>query len=211
MLSTKTKSRILITLEGGTIQVIDGIPENIVVETRDFDRDGERGHPAWSDEHQAFVREWEAEPMATVPDRAVGGSRRTYHHLPSTDGCDSTFDILEDGGNYLANVPFWDGEAAAESTARRIADALNAQAAVLGQTAPLGEGRVGQGWQIAVIWDIEDVQSIRPDLDDEQAWEVLQSAEKHRDASIGLNWDVFGCHAEMLFGDAPVISDGEGE
>jgi hypothetical protein len=57
--------------------------------------------------------------------------------------------------------------------------------------------------QIASLWSVEDVQSIRPDLTEGQAWEVLQSAEKGHDATIGINWEVLGCHAEMLFGDAP--------
>ena len=57
--------------------------------------------------------------------------------------------------------------------------------------------------QIAAIWSIEDVQAVRPDLSEEQCWEVLQAAYRHHDATIGINWDVLGCHAEMLFGDAP--------
>ena len=44
--------------------------------------------------------------------------------------------------------------------------------------------------QIAVIWSVEDVQEIRPDLTDEQAWDVLEHAERHHDATIGINWDV---------------------
>jgi len=57
--------------------------------------------------------------------------------------------------------------------------------------------------QIAVIWDIEDVQEVRPDLTDEQAWEVLQQIDRHHDATLGINWDMLECTADMLFGDAP--------
>jgi hypothetical protein len=57
--------------------------------------------------------------------------------------------------------------------------------------------------QIAAIWGIEDVQEIRPDLTDEQAWEVLQYAGGSHDATIGIDWDVLACHAETLFGTAP--------
>ena len=50
--------RILITVEGGVIQDIEGVPAGIVVEVRDYDRDGDREHPTWSEEHQAFVGVW---------------------------------------------------------------------------------------------------------------------------------------------------------
>lgn len=56
--------------------------------------------------------------------------------------------------------------------------------------------------QIAVIWSIEDVQEIRPDLTDEQAWVVLQAACRYHDATIGINWDVLGCHADLFLGDS---------
>ena len=57
--------------------------------------------------------------------------------------------------------------------------------------------------EIAVIWALEDVLEIRPDLSEEQAWEVLQAAMHHHDAGIGINWNVLECHADMLFGSAP--------
>jgi hypothetical protein len=57
--------------------------------------------------------------------------------------------------------------------------------------------------QVAVVWNIEDVQEIRPELNSEQAWDVLQAASRYHDATIGINWDVLRCHADMLFGDAP--------
>ena len=56
---------------------------------------------------------------------------------------------------------------------------------------------------IAVSWSVEDMQEIRPDLNEEQAWEVLRQARKRHDATIGINWSVLECHAELLFGDAP--------
>jgi len=68
--------------------------------------------------------------------------------------------------------------------------------------------------QIAPIWSVEDVQSVRPDLTDDQAWEVLQYAERRHDAEIGINWEVLSCHAELVHGDAPeqhVISGGGDE
>lgn len=63
--------------------------------------------------------------------------------------------------------------------------------------------------QIARIWGIEDVQGIRPDLSEEQAWEVLQAVKDSHEADIGINCSVLECHAEMLFGDAPETSSEE--
>ncbi len=57
--------------------------------------------------------------------------------------------------------------------------------------------------QIAVIWNIEDVQEVRPDLSEEQCWHVLQAADRYHDATIGINWDVLSCQAQILFGFAP--------
>ena len=61
--------------------------------------------------------------------------------------------------------------------------------------------------EISISWSTEDVQSVRPDLSDDQAWQVLQAVEHDHDATIGVNWDVLECHAEMLFGDAPETAE----
>ena len=63
--------------------------------------------------------------------------------------------------------------------------------------------------QIAAIWSIEDVQQVRPDLTDEQAWEVLQQVKRRHDAEIGINWIVLECHADMLHDDAPDADEPE--
>lgn len=52
---------------------------------------------------------------------------------------------------------------------------------------------------IAVEWCVEDVQSIRPDLTDEQAGAVLQAADRCHNAEVGINWDVLRFHANELF------------
>lgn len=57
--------------------------------------------------------------------------------------------------------------------------------------------------QVAVIWDVEDVQEVRPDLTDEQAWEVLKQTRRQHDATLGINWETLEFTAQMLFGDAP--------
>lgn len=70
---------------------------------------------------------------------------------------------------------------------------------------------LAQRRQIADIWSSEDVQEIRPGLTDEQAWQVLQETERYHDATIGINWDVLSCHANMLFGNAPETDAAEEE
>ena len=62
--------------------------------------------------------------------------------------------------------------------------------------------------QIASVWSVKDVLSVRPDLDDQQAWEVLKAASHYHDASIGINWEVLSSHAEILFGLSPTTDDG---
>ncbi len=55
---------------------------------------------------------------------------------------------------------------------------------------------------ISIVWSVEDVLSVRPDLTEEQAWEVLKSIKNHHDATIGINWDVLNITADLLYGGA---------
>lgn len=57
--------------------------------------------------------------------------------------------------------------------------------------------------QVAAIWSIEDVQQVRPDLTDDQAWEVLERVGDKHDAEYGISWTTLECVAEDLFDDAP--------
>jgi hypothetical protein len=61
--------------------------------------------------------------------------------------------------------------------------------------------------QIAQIWGVDDVAIVRPDLTDDQAWEVLLEIEATMDADTGITWRVLQDAAEELFGPAP---DGAG-
>ena len=54
---------------------------------------------------------------------------------------------------------------------------------------------------IAVVWHIEDVLQARPDLNKNQAWEVLRLVKKSHDANVGINWEVISATAEVLFGE----------
>lgn len=54
-------------------------------------------------------------------------------------------------------------------------------------------------YSIAITWNIEDVQAVRPDLTDEQCEVVLKHIEDTHDATIGINWDVIRYAAAYLF------------
>jgi hypothetical protein len=61
--------------------------------------------------------------------------------------------------------------------------------------------------QIAIVWSIEDVQEVRPDLSDGKCFQVLLAVKRHHDARTGINWDVLDCVADALF---PEPADGAG-
>jgi hypothetical protein len=52
---------------------------------------------------------------------------------------------------------------------------------------------------IAAIWCIEDVQGIRPDLSNEEAWDVLQDVDDHHDAEWGISWTTLETVADDLY------------
>lgn len=52
---------------------------------------------------------------------------------------------------------------------------------------------------MAIVWQIDDVLSIRPDLTEEQAGEVLGRVEDIHDASIGISWGTIEIAADDLF------------
>jgi len=53
--------------------------------------------------------------------------------------------------------------------------------------------------EISIAWYIEDVQSIRPDLTDQQASEVLLDLKNNHDANVGINWETIEIVANILF------------
>lgn len=55
-----------------------------------------------------------------------------------------------------------------------------------------------QNW-MAEWWSTEDVQGERPDLNDDQAREVLRLLDRQHDAEIGINWQFIRDIADMLF------------
>lgn len=53
--------------------------------------------------------------------------------------------------------------------------------------------------QIALLWSVDDVLLLRPDLNDEQAWEVLASCERNHDRDYGLTVGLLADAADALF------------
>lgn len=52
---------------------------------------------------------------------------------------------------------------------------------------------------ISIIWSIEDVKGVRPDLNNDQCMKVLRMVEDNHDANHGVNWDeIEGC-ADYLY------------
>jgi hypothetical protein len=65
--------------------------------------------------------------------------------------------------------------------------------------------------QVAVIWSIVDVKSVRPDLSDDQAFEVLQQCMNQHDCEWGFTWTFIKDVAQELFGDAPETDQADEE
>ena len=118
---------------------------------------------------------------------------------------------LGECANLLADYDDHPGE---EGIAYREAIAVIAEAAIAGisprQTDTDIDALLAERRQVAVIWNIEDVREIRPDLSDDQCWEVLEFARQKHDCELGLSWTTLECAADTLFGDAPE-TDNAGE
>ena len=54
-------------------------------------------------------------------------------------------------------------------------------------------------WYLADDWHIEDVQSVRLDLNDDQAIHVLEVMANDFDANDGINWLVIQYTADRLY------------
>jgi len=54
-------------------------------------------------------------------------------------------------------------------------------------------------WYLADDWHIDDVQSVRPDLNDDQCVHVLDTMADWFDANDGINWNVITMTAEQLY------------
>jgi hypothetical protein len=62
--------------------------------------------------------------------------------------------------------------------------------------------------EIAIFWHIEDIQSVRSDLTNEQASDVLENLKDNHDANSGINWKIIEIVADCLFPlDTPANSE----
>lgn len=52
---------------------------------------------------------------------------------------------------------------------------------------------------ISIVWHTDDVQIVRPDLNEEQAYEVLLHAKVTHDANYGICWDTLRSSAHYLY------------
>lgn len=53
--------------------------------------------------------------------------------------------------------------------------------------------------QIAIVWSIDDVLSVRPHLTEEQAWDVLGYCERKHDCCYGFTWDLLESVADDMY------------
>jgi hypothetical protein len=53
--------------------------------------------------------------------------------------------------------------------------------------------------QVAIVWSIEDVQGLRPDLSAEQAMDVLEECRDQHDAQWGFNYTLIETIADEMF------------
>ncbi len=52
---------------------------------------------------------------------------------------------------------------------------------------------------IAILWHIDDVKNVRPELTDDQCREVLRQCDHYHNAEIGINWEVIRTVADDCF------------
>lgn len=53
--------------------------------------------------------------------------------------------------------------------------------------------------EISLVWSLEDVQILRPDLSDDQCGDVLDTVKRYHDCSYGVSWDTISITADELF------------
>ena len=57
--------------------------------------------------------------------------------------------------------------------------------------------------EVAIVWCIEDVKSVRPDLTDDQAWQVLERCDDQHDCEWGFTWSYIRDIAHIMFPEQP--------
>ncbi len=139
--------------------------------------------------------------MSNNDDTKQKARRFSYHR--SSDGCDDTFLIEDANGKCILQLHFWaepdTHEAAiAEAKAQMLVAALNLTGGgwVL---PPYPHWTLRDDKEIAAVWGIHDVKELRPELTDEQAWEVLQRVDDRHDLDHGITRKTIRRVADELF------------
>lgn len=57
--------------------------------------------------------------------------------------------------------------------------------------------------EVAVVWCVDDVKGVRPDLTDDQAWEVLERCYDKHDCEWGFTWTYIQDVAGIMFPKQP--------
>ena len=57
-----------------------------------------------------------------------------------------------------------------------------------------------QDW-ITILWHINDVKEVRPNLTDDQARKVLERVLDCHDCNFGISWDTLEAAADFMFPD----------
>lgn len=65
------------------------------------------------------------------------------------------------------------------------------------------QARLAKHGMIAIIWSIDDVLEVRPDLTKRQAFKVLKSCFEYHDGLIEAGWNTIEIHADELFPQKP--------
>lgn len=60
--------------------------------------------------------------------------------------------------------------------------------------------------EISIVWHIEDVQSVRPDLNDVEARDVLAFVKDKHDANYGVSWETIEGAADYLYPTSPEVA-----
>jgi hypothetical protein len=126
--------------------------------------------------------------------------RYSYHR--DFTGSAARIRILNPDGESVLNIYFWDDPktteaTAAEKKAKMLVAAMNLKR---GGTVELPHpfARLAERREIAAIWTVRDVQRIRPDLTEDQAWAVLREI----DCDIfnrGITWETLRLTADKMF------------
>ena len=100
-----------------------------------------------------------------------------YSYYRSHDGCDDIYFIEHTDGTLALGLYFWDDFGEVEAKARAIVNALNMPGGWVNQY-HVAESTLREHRIVATLWSDWDVLDLRPDLTEDQAWEVLQEVEK---------------------------------